>query len=70
MRVIASTPLSTIRSQEQMLKAKDAQLQQLGLSLTQEKISDAQKDTMIGHLGKEITQLKIKVSVLEGAADK
>lgn len=68
MRAINSTPLSEIREKEELLKMKDTQLEQLGITLTQEKVKNAQKDTMILQLGKEIAQLKIDVLELKGGS--
>lgn len=68
MKVINSTPLNEIREKEELLKMKDTQLEQLGITLTQEKIKNAQKDTMILQLGKEIAQLKIDVLELKGGS--
>ncbi|ARD47559.1 hypothetical protein [Sporosarcina sp. P33] len=68
MQWINRTPLDEVRRKEQSEQAKDAQLKQLGASLTQEMLKNAQKDVMIQQLGKELTELKIKVKQLEGAA--
>lgn len=68
MRAIAVTPLQELREKEELLKAKDKQLQQLGLALTEEKIKNAQKDAMLSQLGQEVTLLKIEVLALKGEA--
>lgn len=68
MKAITVTPLQELREKEELLKAKDKQLQQLGLALTEEKIKNAQKDTMLSHLGQEVTQLKIEVLAMKGEA--
>lgn len=67
MRVIAQTPLETIRAQEEEIKAKDAQLQSLGLSLAQEKVKGLQKDTQINQLGQEFAQMKFDILMLKGS---
>lgn len=67
MKPIVETELSEIRRQEDLLKAKDAQLQSLGLSLTEEKIKNVQKDAMIQSLGQQLSQVKIDVALLKGA---
>lgn len=69
MKPIAQTPLEVIRAQEEQLKAKDAQLQQLGFALTEEKIKNAQKDMMLSHLGQEVAQMKIEILSLKGVVD-
>ncbi len=70
MKTIARTPLETIRAQEKEIESKDAQLKMLGFALTEEKVNSAKKQTMLDQLGTEVTQLKIKVTQLEGAAGK
>lgn len=67
MREIARTPLDEIRQQEDQSKAKDAQLQQLSLSLAQEKAKSAQKDIQISQLGQQIAVLKMDVAKLKGS---
>lgn len=66
MRAITATPLEELREKEKELKDKDAQLLQLGIALTEEKIKNAQKDAMLEQIGKEVIELKIKVMTLEG----
>lgn len=67
MKPITKTPLQEIRAEEELLKAKDAQLQKLGLSLAEEKLKNIEKDAMISKLGQEIAQLKIDIIMLKGA---
>lgn len=67
MRQIVKTPLEQVRAKEEELKAKDQQLQNLGLSLTQEKIKNVQKEAMINNLGQELAGLKIEILKLKGA---
>lgn len=66
MRVIARKPLRDIRSHEEQLKAKDAQLQKLGFSLAEEKIKSTQKDIMIQNIGQQLAQIKIDVAKIKG----
>lgn len=70
MRVISRKPLEEIRAEEQQLKAKNTQLSMLGFALTEEKLNNAKKQTMLDQLGNEVIQLKIKVKQLEGVAGK
>ena len=67
MKAITKTPLEEIREKEKEIEAKNAQLQQLGIALTEEKIKGAQKDKMLEEIGKEVTQLKMKIMTMEGA---
>ena len=67
MRPIVQTELNTIRHQEEQLKAKDAQLQSLGLSLAQEKAKGLQKDAQINQLGQEFAQMKFDILMLKGS---
>lgn len=66
LKVLSELPLAVIRAQEEQIKAKDAQLQQLGMALTEEKIKNAQKDAMIAHIGQEISRMKIEILALKG----
>jgi hypothetical protein len=43
-------------------------LQQLGLALTEEKIKNAQMETMLSQLGQEFTKLKLEILSMKGAA--
>lgn len=70
LKPVSQKPLDTIRAQEEELKAKDSQLQQLGLSLAQEKAKNIQKDAQINSMGKEIAQMKVDLLILKGAVGK
>lgn len=66
MKTIVRTPLEKLRAKEEEVKMKDAQLQQLGIALSEEKLKNAQKDIMLSHLGQEVTQIKIELLELKG----
>lgn len=68
MRAITVTPLQELREKEEQLKAKEKQVQQLGIALTEEKIKNAQMETMVSHLGQEFAQMKIEILRMKGAA--
>lgn len=70
LKPVSQKPLDVIRAQEEQLKAKDSQLQQLGLSLAQEKAKNIQKDAQISSMGKEIAQMKVDLLILKGAVGK
>lgn len=69
MKPIVRTPLEVIRAKEEGLKAKDAQLQSLGISLAQEKAKNVQKDVMIQQMGQQIAQLRAEIILLKGAVN-
>lgn len=68
MRILAKTPLSEIRAKEEIAMQKDLQLQALGLSLSEEKIKNSQKDQIIKSLGQEVAKLKIDIAMMKGDA--
>ncbi|WP_110113282.1 D-alanyl-D-alanine carboxypeptidase [Bacillus sp. CGMCC 1.16541] len=69
MKSITSTSLEELRQKEKEIEMKEQQLQAIGIELAQEKIKNAQKDSVIQMLGREVAMLKIEVMTLkEGEA--
>lgn len=66
---IAEKSLEEIRSEKERELAKDAQLQWLGVSLTEEKLKNAQKDEMLANLGREVPRMKLEILELKGVEE-
>lgn len=59
MKVIAQTPLEEIRKKEEEQLLESYQVQALGLSLTQEKLKNIEKDKQILALGEQVSALTL-----------